>query len=89
MLDDSGQGHLGRRILIAVGAMLGASALFVGAVMLVLSVLVEHVVAPPSHEPTSVQPVEASPGSLGAPRARAASATDPVRPLELKTGDRS
>jgi hypothetical protein len=89
MMDDSGQRPLGRRIMIAVSAMLGASVVFVGAVMLLLSVLVDHVVTPHSTLPASVDTTEAAPSTPAGPRTGAPKTVSPISPTRLKTGDRS
>jgi hypothetical protein len=68
-MDDNAHRSLARRVLISVSAMLAASVLFVGTVMLLLSVVVERVVAPPAgpavHESADVAPTPTS----GAPKA--------------------
>jgi hypothetical protein len=68
-MDDNAHRSLARRVLISVSAMLAASVLFVGTVMLLLSVVVERVVAPPAgpavHESADVAPAPAR----GAPKA--------------------
>jgi|GEM_PF-6067146 len=70
-MDDPASQSLARRVFISVSAMLAASVLFVGTVMLLLSVVVDRVVAPPAgpavHESADVAPAP----TRGAPKAAA------------------
>lgn len=86
-MDDNEHRSLARMVLISVSAMLGASTLFVGTVMLLLSVLVERAIAPAAAPAADQNADVATSPRTALPRMPKGSAT--VDPSKAKTGDRS
>lgn len=85
MTHDRGQRSIAQRALIAIGAMLGASVVFVGVVMLLLSVIVQRVVEPAHTLPASDKTSDVSEQQPSkSPRA-----STPIDASKVKVGDRS
>ncbi len=88
MFEGSGERPLFQRAILTIGAMLGASTLFVGTVMLMLSFVVEKVVAPPTTSPATGKAGEVAPSDRGAAHATTPSIATPGG-AKTKPGDRS